>query len=228
MRQLIILVTVLILGDMFLSGQARAQVPAPLDTVKLILVGGDNWNCISEDQFTVQVLLSANEREYFAGTIPLTWASDSANWQLDTAIYGPVISGWFFQGPVDTALTNSMAGAITGGTALSGAPFSIESNQLWCELQFSLKPGATWGFGDVLVIDTVTIIEIGWELLLLDEFGVQYTPVFQGPLVIPFPPGCCCTPGDADGNNTVNIADVTYLISRIFANGSAPKCGGGN
>lgn len=36
--------------------------------------------------------------------------------------------------------------------------------------------------------------------------------------------GCCNVPGDADNNQSVNIADVTFLISRIFAAGSAPVC----
>ena len=36
--------------------------------------------------------------------------------------------------------------------------------------------------------------------------------------------GCCDTPGDADNNQTTNIADVTFLIARIFASGPAPAC----
>ena len=38
-------------------------------------------------------------------------------------------------------------------------------------------------------------------------------------------PLCCCNlAGDADNNGKVNIADVTYLIARIFAGGQAPGC----
>lgn len=40
----------------------------------------------------------------------------------------------------------------------------------------------------------------------------------------PPPAGCCDTPGDADNNGAVNIADVTYLIARIFSGGPAPGC----
>lgn len=36
--------------------------------------------------------------------------------------------------------------------------------------------------------------------------------------------GCCDTAGDADNNGSVNIADVTFLIARIFAGGPAPPC----
>lgn len=35
---------------------------------------------------------------------------------------------------------------------------------------------------------------------------------------------CCDTPGDANNSGSVNIADVTFLISRIFAGGPAPPC----
>ncbi len=71
-----------------------------------------------------------------------------------------------------------------------------------------------------------TLLDRGLDIA--KEFNVEYTPAFAGPLVIPFPPGCCCLPGDSDGNNKVNIADVMYLIARIFADGPAPQCGGGN
>ncbi len=36
--------------------------------------------------------------------------------------------------------------------------------------------------------------------------------------------GCCIAPGDANHTGTVNIADVTFLIARIFAGGPAPDC----
>jgi len=35
---------------------------------------------------------------------------------------------------------------------------------------------------------------------------------------------CCQTPGDADGSGFTNIADVTFLVNRIFAGGPAPGC----
>lgn len=36
--------------------------------------------------------------------------------------------------------------------------------------------------------------------------------------------GCCSFPGDANNSGSVNIADVTFLIARIFAGGQAPVC----
>ncbi len=36
--------------------------------------------------------------------------------------------------------------------------------------------------------------------------------------------GCCDLPGDATNDGKVNIADVSFLIARIFAAGNAPEC----
>jgi len=35
---------------------------------------------------------------------------------------------------------------------------------------------------------------------------------------------CCVTAGDANNDDKVNIADITFLIARIFAGGPAPPC----
>jgi len=37
---------------------------------------------------------------------------------------------------------------------------------------------------------------------------------------------CCDTPGDADDSGQMNIADVTFLIARIFSGGQGPTCCG--
>lgn len=37
-------------------------------------------------------------------------------------------------------------------------------------------------------------------------------------------PGCCNTPGDANGDATVNIGDAVYLINYIFKGGPPPPC----
>ena len=35
---------------------------------------------------------------------------------------------------------------------------------------------------------------------------------------------CCTNPGDASGDGNVNIADITFLIKRIFSGVFAPEC----
>lgn len=46
----------------------------------------------------------------------------------------------------------------------------------------------------------------------------------NGNTLSPVIPDCCRTPGDADFNGATNIADVTFLIARIFAGGPGPAC----
>ena len=46
-------------------------------------------------------------------------------------------------------------------------------------------------------------------------FSLSYTLTF-----IP----CCALAGDANNDGGLNIADVTFLIARIFASGPAPSC----
>jgi hypothetical protein len=36
--------------------------------------------------------------------------------------------------------------------------------------------------------------------------------------------GCCDKPGDANGDNTVNVGDVVFLINFVFKGGPAPAC----
>ncbi|MFQ5607447.1 MAG: FG-GAP-like repeat-containing protein [Candidatus Zixiibacteriota bacterium] len=36
--------------------------------------------------------------------------------------------------------------------------------------------------------------------------------------------GCCNVPGDANNDGTLNIADVTFGIARVFSGGAAPAC----
>ena len=55
---------------------------------------------------------------------------------------------------------------------------------------------------------------------ILDSNYVDGTPVFLGVTETP----CCNTPGDANNNGQINISDVTFVISRIFAGGSPAPC----
>lgn len=44
------------------------------------------------------------------------------------------------------------------------------------------------------------------------------------PTIADLCPGCCQLAGDANFDGSTNIADVTFLIARIFASGFAPPC----
>ena len=49
--------------------------------------------------------------------------------------------------------------------------------------------------------------------------GVDACPLIPNPC-----PGCCDTPGDANSDGKVNIADVSFVISWLFAGGASPSC----
>ncbi len=62
-----------------------------------------------------------------------------------------------------------------------------------------------------------------WRVTAVDSFGFE-TPS-NGIRAFSLVRGSCClTAGDADHNGTMNIADVTFEISRIFSGGPPPVC----
>ncbi len=83
-------------------------------------------------------------------------------------------------------------------------------------LHFSFDPSSGPG---ALPITTTTVM--GSDLLIETQQGA-YTPSFAPSFAIMS--GCCDLAGDADNSGSVNIADVTFLIARIFSGGPAPGC----
>ncbi|MFQ5607902.1 MAG: PKD domain-containing protein [Candidatus Zixiibacteriota bacterium] len=81
-------------------------------------------------------------------------------------------------------------------------------------LFFDIPPGA---------VGANTIELINWSsfspTFTSDE--VIYNPISRDGQILP---GCCQVAGDANNDGSVNIADVTFLIARIFASGAAPPC----
>lgn len=63
-------------------------------------------------------------------------------------------------------------------------------------------------------------------LRLLTGFGTQaeFEAAAQATRALAHPEGCCRVRGDADNSGSLNIADVTFLIARIFAGGAASQC----
>jgi len=63
-------------------------------------------------------------------------------------------------------------------------------------------------------------------LRLLTGFGTQaeFEQAATATIALAHPDSCCRVPGDANGDTRYNIADVTFLIARIFAGGAAPSC----
>ncbi len=82
-------------------------------------------------------------------------------------------------------------------------------------LYFTLPVGADPNSSSVVIQDWASNI-----LQFNSQFG-SYTPAgLSGSVTL----ACCANAGDANNDASVNISDVTFLISRIFAGGSAPPC----
>lgn len=81
-------------------------------------------------------------------------------------------------------------------------------------LFFTIPPGASG-------VDSVRLISYSSYAPRFVSDAVTYNPISRGAEISL---GCCQTPGDANSDNSVNIADVTFLIARIFAGGQAPEC----
>ncbi|MCH7878390.1 MAG: dockerin type I repeat-containing protein [candidate division Zixibacteria bacterium] len=80
------------------------------------------------------------------------------------------------------------------------------------------------GFGLVKLIIPPDIVEIGDSLILRQvRFDVDRVTVFRLEL-LSFPTLCCCDPGDANGDGKYNIADMIFIIARIFTGGPEPEC----
>lgn len=64
------------------------------------------------------------------------------------------------------------------------------------------------------------------ELYILDHAdGEIYKIVPAEPVVSECDPvGCCLTPGNSNGDATVDIGDVVYIVNLVFLNGPAPAC----
>ncbi len=83
-------------------------------------------------------------------------------------------------------------------------------------LFFDVPPGAS-GLNSI----TFDNLSIGVVSFLADD--LTYAPYLVGGS-LEVPSSCCFIPGDANFDFQANIADVTFLIARIFNSGPAPIC----
>jgi len=82
-------------------------------------------------------------------------------------------------------------------------------------LKFDIPGGASSGS------ESVAVEQSGANIPLFSSSFGNYQPVGIGGSVSV---NCCNVPGDADNDGSANIADVTFLIARIFSSGPAPVC----
>ncbi|MCH9031445.1 MAG: hypothetical protein IIB00_04215 [candidate division Zixibacteria bacterium] len=198
------------------------------DTVRLQIVGGENWRCANGGDLLVQVYISTSD-SIVGGSLGFSWASDSANWYLKDVTLSPVLAAWDYPGftAKDGPLGyESLAAVLMGGVTISAPSLPAGTNQLWSEMRFALKPGAQWPSGSTIEIDSIFVPPAGYFLFVHQEptgTAASY-PEFEGAVSVTSTGACCCNPGDADADGSVNMGDPIYLIRYIFQNGEQPGC----
>ncbi|MFQ5608327.1 MAG: dockerin type I repeat-containing protein, partial [Candidatus Zixiibacteriota bacterium] len=135
--------------------------------------------------------------------------------------------------PLDLALASaSVSGLRSAGMSaalLSINPFARTAVYELVALDSSISPGAgpilslTFNIGDAAE-GTVGQVNVaansGFSPEFVSPYGVYAPAALSGNVAV----FCCDTPGDANNSGSVNIADVTFLVARIFAGGPAPDC----
>ena len=114
---------------------------------------------------------------------------------------------------------DSIAGKVNAGIFLSGVGVIPAQTGLFAELYLSQKgiPGPMAVIIDTtsIVLDEITTIR---TVFSASNPAVSIFPMFAGGVgeILNY------VPGDADNNGKVNIADITFLIARIFNFGPPP------
>ena len=128
-----------------LSSAAFSQSAA--DSVYLTIDNADVANGVQDGAFTMNVWVSISTA-ISGGTLGFAW-SDTANWKIDTVMFGPAMASWEIKGPVDTAIVNARGSVLIGGAAIFSTT-AAGSDQLFATIHFSLKTGNTWTAGDMM------------------------------------------------------------------------------
>jgi Bacterial Ig-like domain/FG-GAP-like repeat/Dockerin type I domain len=118
---------------------------------------------------------------------------------------------------VDSVRINNDSGTVELERVVQVPPLPDSQKVTLGFLYVSTSPSPT---PEVYTIDTTTIGSFSYALFdaANDTIPSEFSP---GTLYVG---GCCVVAGDADNNGTVNIADVTFAIQRIFAGGGASAC----
>lgn len=140
-----------------------------------------------------------------------------------------------WSGPLDVSFTGANNAGLRSSN-MNGAIVNVDPFNKQATFTLSAPSGTTLapGSGPIASIlltlpasgtSDTTVFEIqpfgGNSPLFFSTFGV-YTPTTLTSTITLVP--CCESPGDANSDGKVNIADVTFLIARIFAGGAAPLC----
>ncbi len=73
-------------------------------------------------------------------------------------------------------------------------------------------------------VPTPPFDSLSTAIVLVGRLDTTKVFLSDGSLTILVPPACVC--GDVNDDTKKNIADITYMIARIFSGGPSPMCGG--
>lgn len=209
MKKTILIATALAI---FSAGSAFAQ-PSVSDTIKLVVIGGEDAGGVQDGSFGIQVLIS-HDSAIAGGGLGFTW-NDTANWRLDSIVLGPEVSAWTFPSKTDTAFANSIGMFITGGVDFGAASMPAGTDQLWCEFWFSLKAGNNWGAGKEMTVDSTFFPPSGPFLVVYTGLGAtEVTPIFTGAKIVTF--------NDVQVNSD-GVLPATFELSQNYPNPFNPS-----
>ena len=79
-------------------------------------------------------------------------------------------------------------------------------------------------YGKTICLDTVGDTSGPWPTAAWAWYTLieSYAPAWDGPHC--FMIGCCAEMGNVDRNNSVDVADVMYLVAYLFQGGPPPQC----
>ncbi len=188
--------------------------------------GGSTWYSyndplISLKVYTIEMRPGTNPPELWVGTRWGAWK------QIFTGLPADIF-------PI---ITGPASSCVTAGSMFSMSYTATDQN-VNDILQFSLVgPGTvTWTAStspDIVTYQWLTSISdvagspYTVDIIVDDGAGGLDTAVVELTVVDPVNPtgcSCCAVAGDADHNAKFNIADVTFMINRIFTGGAAPVC----
>ncbi len=193
--------------------QAKRMVFVYADTV-----GGDNGSGILSQGVVVPITLQ-NDFLVKSMTLPLNYAdANGVSLAFDSfSTAGLRTENWDVQSlelddPVNKEILIKLQSDVVAGHSRYLQPGSEPVVNLYFTFDPSSLPAS-------LPITSPTVQS---QTLLIETQQGSYTPVYVPALATMS--GCCDQPGDADNSGSSNIADVTYLIARIFSAGPAPVC----
>ncbi len=108
------------------------------------------------------------------------------------------------------------------GNSIGIVTDSVEDTAFWfCE---QWNPFSPFNCLSYIRVPTPPFDSTSIDTILVGHLDTTKVFLSDGSLTILAQPQCIC--GDVNDDNKKNIADVTFMIARVFTGGAAPTCGG--